>query len=705
MTDRFMASFRIEAKELLEELETSLLELELAPSDSETIGRVFRAMHTIKGLGSSFGFERVSCFAHEVENVFDLVRNGRLSVDKGLIDLTLQARDWISAALDGKGDEAETQGLTLIEAFRKVLKNAIDAAPMAGGVPCDMVRTEPAARKIICRLRFRPTAEIFSMGPDPMSLLNELRQLGECSVTAHVHDIPPLESLDPEKCYTYWDVLLITAQGINAVRDVFIFLEDSSEVAIDILYEYEGPELEPTCRKLGQILVERGDLTTEDVALCLAKQRRLGEIALQEGLLSPSHVESALLEQEVIQAAHVSGKGHEADSSLRVPSEKLDKLVDLVGELVTASARLNRLTGSDHDHRFGVVAEEIERLTDELRDTTLNIRMVPIGETFGKYRRVVRDLSRELGKEVELITTGEETELDKTVIGKLNDPLLHIIRNSIDHGIEAPDIRQAAGKGRQGIVVLTAAHCMDSVVITIQDDGAGLDTQAIRSAAVRQGLIKPETELTEKELFSLVFAPGFSTARKVTGVSGRGVGMDVVKRAIDGLRGTIEISSRQGAGTVITIRMPLTLAIIESLLVKIGAGSFVLPLSSVEECVEHVVDGSRTTHLADVRGSLVPYIPLRERFAVSDEPPEIQQIVVVRVDDERIGIVVDTVIGEHQAVIKSLGRACRDVKGVSGATILGDGTVALILDVAAIAAAEKDIYGKSGELYDFCPLP
>ncbi len=705
MTDRFMESFREEAKELLEELEASLLELELAPSDFETIGRVFRAMHTIKGLGSSFGFEMVSCFSHEVENVFDLVRNGRLSVDKELIDLTLKARDWISAALEGKGEEAGAQGLTLTEAFRKIQKSAADAGPTASGYRCDTGRTEPVARRIICRLRFTPSPEIFSMGPDPMSLLNELRQLGECSVIAHVHDIPTLESLDPEKCYTYWDVLLITAQGINAVRDVFIFLEDSSEVAIDILYEYEGPELEPTCRKLGQILVDRGDLTTEDVALCLSRQRRLGEIALEEGLVSPSHVESALLEQEVIQAAQVSGKGHEADSSLRVPSEKLDKLVDLVGELVTASARLNRLTGSDHDHRYGAVAEEIERLTDELRDTTLNIRMIPIGETFGKYRRVVRDLSRELGKEVELITAGEETELDKTVIGKLNDPLMHIIRNSIDHGIEAPDIRQAAGKCRQGIVVLTAAHCMDSVVITIQDDGAGLDTQAIRSAAVRKGLIKPETELTEKELFSLVFAPGFSTARKVTGVSGRGVGMDVVKRAIDGLRGTIEISSRQGAGTVITIRLPLTLAIIESLLVKIGAGSFVLPLSSVEECIEHVVDGSRTTHLADVRGSLVPYIPLRERFAVSDEPPEIQQIVVVRVDDERIGIVVDTVIGEHQAVIKSLGRACRDVKGVSGATILGDGTVALILDVAAIAAAEKDVYGKSGELYDFCPLP
>ncbi len=699
MLDRFMASFKAESKELLDELEASLLELERYPSDSESIGRVFRAMHTIKGLAASFGFEDISAFSHEVENVFALVRNGQVPVDRELIDLTLKARDWISAVMEKTGEEAESEKAVLTDAFRRI-STCDDGAKGQGGLEADAANAKSCGKQIVYWLRFRPSPDIFITGPDPRALLGELGRLGECSIIAHLDEIPDLESINPEKCYTYWDILLTTRHEIRAVRDVFIFVEDSSEVTIDVLYESNGSAHDPTGRMLGQILVERGDLTPEDVELCLSKQKRLGEIAIDEGLISRSHVESALLEQETVRGARPVSKGIEADSVLRVPSEKLDKLVDLVGELVTASARLTRMTGSNHDSPFAPVAEEIERLTDELRDTTMNIRMVPIGETFGRFKRLVRDLSSELGKEVEFITTGEETELDKTVIGKLGDPLMHIIRNCLDHGIELPDVREAAGKGRKGLVVLTAVHSMDSVVITIQDDGAGLDPEAIRAVAVARGLINPDAELSEKELISLIFAPGFSTAKKVTDVSGRGVGMDVVKRAIDGLRGTIEISSRRGAGTVLSIRLPLTLAIIESLLVKIGEGSFILPLSMVEECVEHLWGETGTTRLAHVRGSLIPYIPLRDRFAVDDEPPDVQQIVIVRVDDDRIGLVVDEVVGEHQAVIKSLGRACRDIRGVSGATILGDGTVALILDVAAITASEKEMFGKNGDHYD-----
>ncbi|HOI16102.1 MAG TPA: chemotaxis protein CheA [Geobacteraceae bacterium] len=694
MNEQCRESFREETRELLAELETSLLELERFPKSSDAIGRVFRAMHTIKGLSGSFGFDSVSGFAHEAETVFSLVRNGTLPVDRELIDLTLRARDWISAEFAGSGGKGETERMVLADSFRRISATAIEAGTMAPASRDCADGCVPPAKRIICRIRFKPSPDALISRPDPVCLLNELRHLGECSIVAHLHQIPPLESITPEKCYTYWDILLTTDKGINAVRDVFIFIQDESEVRIDILHEDDGPSVEPAYRKLGQILVERGDLSPEDVEACLSKQKRFGEILVDEGLASPSHVESALREQKIVQEARIGSRMPDILSSVKVPSEKLDKLVDLVGELVTASARLSRITGMNDDPRFASVAEEVERLTGELRDTTLNIRMMPIGETFGKFRRVVRDLSRELGKEVEIITAGEETELDKTVIEKLNDPLVHLIRNSIDHGIEPPEVREAAGKGRQGIVVLTAAHAVDSVVLTIQDDGAGFDAEAIRSEAIGKGLIKPDTELSEKELFSLVFAPGFSTVKKVTGVSGRGVGMDVVKRSIEGLRGAIEISSRRGSGTVIKIRLPLTLAIIESLLVRIGTVSFVLPLSVVEECVEHKPTTGRETKLADVRGSLIPYIPLRERFDISDEPPEIQQIVIVKVDDDRVGFVVDTVVGEHQTVIKSLGRAYRDIRGVSGATILGDGTVALILDVAALTVTEKEIYGK-----------
>ncbi len=337
-----------------------------------------------------------------------------------------------------------------------------------------------------------------------------------------------------------------------------------------------------------------------------------------------------------------------------------------------------------NDSHLTLIAEEVERLTSELRDSTLNIRMMPFGSTFGKFKRLVRDLSNDLGKEVEMITEGANTELDKTVIERLNDPLVHIIRNSIDHGIEAPEARQAAGKPRQGTVRLTAEHSGDCVFITIQGDGAGLDKEAIRAKAVEKRLIPESAELTDKELFGLIFAPGFSTAKKITGVSGRGVGMDVVKQAIEALRGAIEINSRKGEGTTITIRLPLTLAIIESLLVKIGGDRYVLPLSFVEECIvmtRKEMEASHGKDLANVRGHMVPYIPLRTRFELKGDAPDIQQVVITHIDGERIGLLVDTVIGEHQTVIKSLGKAYRDVHGISGATILGDGTVALILDI------------------------
>jgi len=308
---------------------------------------------------------------------------------------------------------------------------------------------------------------------------------------------------------------------------------------------------------------------------------------------------------------------------------------------------------------------------------------LPIGSTFSKFKRLVRDLSQGLGKEIEMETFGAETELDKTVIEKLNDPLVHIIRNSIDHGIETPDARRAAGKSPVGTVSLGAVHSGDSVLITIRDDGAGLDRDSIRAKAVERGLLAANAEVSDKEIYALIFAPGFSTAEKITNISGRGVGMDVVKRGIQNLRGTIEVESVRGSGTTITLKIPLTLAIIESLLVKIGDSHFVLPLAEVEECVELTREDVKAAHgrnLSIIRGNLTPFISLREQFGISGERPDIEQIVIVSVSGTRIGFVVDSVVGEHQTVIKPLGRLYQDVKGVSGATILGDGSVALILD-------------------------
>jgi two-component system chemotaxis sensor kinase CheA len=356
----------------------------------------------------------------------------------------------------------------------------------------------------------------------------------------------------------------------------------------------------------------------------------------------------------------------------------------MVGELVTVQARLSQAAANRNDSELLAIAEEIERLTAELRDNSLNMRMLPIGTTFSKFKRLVRDLSGELGKKIELKTLGAETEIDKTVIEKLNDPLVHLIRNSLDHGIEMPEVRRKAGKPETGTVLLSATHSGDSVEITIQDDGKGLDRTAIFAKGVEKGLISADAHLSESEIFNLIFAPGFSTASVITGVSGRGVGMDVVKRAIEALRGSIDIKSRAGEGSTITIRIPLTLAIIECLLISVAGDTFALPLSIVEECVElSQADIARAhgRHLINVRDQIVPYIPLREEFEISEEPPAIQQVVITNHNGNRVGFVTDQVIGQHQSVIKTLGRMCKEVKGISGATILGDGSVALILDV------------------------
>jgi len=720
-------AFREEAYELLSELETSLLELENTPDDLDIIGRVFRALHTIKGSGAMFGFDDISSFTHEVETVFDLVRNGEMEASKELIDLTLSARDHIKNMLDDPDTASEHRqnGDAIVESLKGLKPRGgpdEQERPDEDGPEDSKRQTDDSERKITCRIRFRPPSNIFAMGTNPLLLLKELHELGNCCITAHTEEIPFLHDIDPESCYIYWDIILTTIKGVNAIKDVFIFVADESNLDIQVIDDTgscdeadlsvvlnekgfitrdETSRLRATYKRIGEILVERGDITQQDLNRILALQKPIGEMLIQAGLVDRSTIESALAEQHRIKELRKSagsGSGQqkkmkvsqprqvlsETASSIRVASDKLDKLVDLVGELVTVQARLSQTTSSRHDTEMLSIAEEVERLTNELRDNTMSVRMVPIGSMFSKFRRLVRDLSADTGKEVEMTTDGAETELDKTVIDRLNDPLVHLIRNSIDHGIEAPDIREAHSKPRQGTVHLSARHSGAHVLIDIKDDGAGLNSEAIRAKAVERGLLDPGAEVSEKELFQMILAPGFSTAQKITSVSGRGVGMDVVKQNIEALRGSIEISSTKGVGTTITLKLPLTLAIIDGLLVKIAADYYVIPLSVVVECVELTREDVARAHgrqIANVRGEIVPYISLREAFRVYGSKPAIEQIVIVGIDDHRIGFVVDDVIGEHQTVIKTLGKFYRDIEGLSGATILGDGTVALILDV------------------------
>ena len=691
MLDNQQQAFLEEAGELLSELENSLLELEERPADPEVIGRVFRAMHTIKGSGAMFGFDEVSAFTHKVETVFHLVRNGELAVTGELVDLSLQARDQIQGMLEsargGEPVDAE-RGAALVAAFEALVPEGQGAAgdgsknsPSPAAAPAE----EPKAPLVTYRIRFSPPQDLLLRGSNPLCLFDELRELGECHVVAQTDAIAPLEALDPEVCLVHWDIVLTTSAGRNAIDDVFIFVADESDLVIEVVDDGEGEG--EGYRRLGEILIARGDLTPEALEAVCAGRKRLGELLVEARLVAPEQIESALAEQEQVRKVRQqrsSAKTEEGLSSIRVPADRLDRLVDLVGELVTVQSRLSQVAGSGGDSALVAIAEEVERLTEELRDQTLGIRMLPIGTTFSKFKRLVRDLAKELGKEIELTTAGAETELDKTVIERLNDPLVHIIRNSLDHGIETPAVREKAGKPGCGTVHLQAEHSGDSVSIEIRDDGAGLDAEKIRSKAIEKKLIGEHDELSEQEIYQLIFAPGFSTAASISAVSGRGVGMDVVKRAIDALRGTIAITSTPGEGTTIRLRIPLTLAIIESLLVRLGDDHYVLPLAVVEECIE-LTAAERAAHhgrnLVRVRDQLVPYLRLREQFELPGSAPAIEQVVVTHYGGQRIGLVVDHVIGEHQTVIKSLGRLYREVRGVSGATILGDGSVALILDV------------------------
>ncbi|MDA8086770.1 MAG: chemotaxis protein CheA [Nitrospiraceae bacterium] len=690
--------FREEAQELLGELELSLLELEKNPEDAGQIGRAFRALHTIKGSGAMFGFCELVAFAHELETVFDLVRNGKVPVTNELISITLESRDLLQKLLDPETG-AQNDAAALLDRLRKFLffseKAPSSKALLSQGPAPAPVQIKDAKGHgelpVTYRIRFRPAPDILSTGTDPVLLIDELRRLGQCKAIAHVEAIPELEALDPEACYIYWDIILTTKECLNAVRDVFIFVEGDSELQVDVLdgKKQKGcPDNEAGYKKIGEIPVDQGDLALKDLDKILPpkKQKPIGESMAGQGLVTDGKA-SALAGQQCIREKRSGTREAEPASSIRVPSLKLDKLADLVGELVTVQARLSRFSLLNNSPELTAVSEGVERLTEELRDTIMNIRLVPIETVFSKLKRTVRDLSAELGKEVELEVEGAETELDKSLIEKLGDPLVHLVRNSIDHGIECPRAREACGKPRKGVIRLQAAHSGANVFIRVMDDGRGLDPAAIKAKAVERGLVSHGAEITGKDLYQLIFTSGFSTAKEVTTVSGRGVGMDVVKKNIESLRGTIDVESRKGEGMNITLRLPLTLAIIDGLLVMIADSRFVIPLSIVKECVEHSrtgTGGHNGMRIANVRGEMVPYISLRSIFGISGARPEIEQIVITEADGKRVGFLVDSVIGENQTVIKTLGSTFKNTDWISGATILGDGSVALIVSASQI---------------------
>lgn len=634
--------FRQEAQDLLEQIEQGLLDLASRPDDRDTVDAVFRALHTLKGSGAMFGFDALAAFTHHCESAFDQVRKGEVAASPDLVSAVLAAQDHMRALAEGREAPA-AEGEALLARLRAAVDGA-GAAGVAGAIGPAMTTW---------RIRFSLPADALANGTRPLPLLDELRDLGECQVTAITDAIPPLDALVPTECHLAWEVVLTTEHGRSAIEDVFIFVIDDMVLDIEAL---DAPAVE-------------------------------AEIAGDQA--APAVTEAAEVRADSDGADTRSARGGGGET-VRVPAERLDQLMDRVGELVIAQSRLKQLAAAGTEPLLRAVSEEIERLAAELRDTMMIVRMVPVGQLFGRFRRLIHDLSRDTGKSIALTLEGEATELDKTVIERLADPLVHLIRNAADHGLETPEQRAAAGKPSEGVIALAARQSGAEVIITITDDGRGIDRARVRAKAEENGLITPDAVLSDHELLQLIFQPGFSTAQTITNLSGRGVGMDVVKRTIEQLRGAIEVTSRLGEGSQIALRIPLTLAIIDGLLVRVGAARYVIPLAAVEECVELSLEQDvRSTgrSVITLRERLVPFIRLRDLFATGTAPDPHQKVVIVATGQDRVGLVVDQILGDHQTVIKSLSRFHADVGTFSGATILGDGGVALILDVPHLVAA------------------
>lgn len=626
-------SYVIEARDLLAQLESMLLDLEQQPTP-EAVDSVFRALHTLKGGGGMFGFPALSAFVHHFEDAFDLVRMGKIAVTRQLLDAALAGRDHIIALLDAGGDPVRSDELANSEHASSILAHLAAAACNAPAAPRPVDRT--------WHIHFRPAAKALAHGMRPDLLLEELGTLGRCEVTCQPAGLPHLADLDPLTSHLAWQIDLVTNQGRAAIEAVFIFAEDA-ELSIE-------------------------------------------EIAPPEEA-APPEVKSAPSGPAPRAGAPAQRSPSGNPETVRVPAPKLDAILDQLGELVIAQARLNQISARFGDSTLDGLVEEFHRLIGGLRDTTLAIRMLPIETVFGKFRRVVRDLSVELGKDVILETEGGETEIDKNVLDRLSEPLVHMIRNSVDHGIENQNDRVAAGKPTWGTIRLAACQDAGEILITIEDDGKGLDLDRIRAKAIERGLLAPDATPTEAQLCEMIFAPGFSTAEAVSSVSGRGVGMDAVMTTITALRGSVEVISRKDEGTLISLRLPLTLAIIDGLLVELAGDIFVVPLIAVDECVEFdMVELTRDSgrSMLAIRDHMVPFVDLADVFNFPPGTASRRRVVIVRAEGTRMGLVVDDILGQHQTVIKPMSPFHSELTDFAGSTILGDGAVALILDITSL---------------------
>ena len=696
--DGALQTFIHESRDLLQEMEDALLGGAQAGGSAEMVNAVFRAAHTIKGSAGLFGLDHIVAFTHVAESVLDEVRAGAVAVDADLVALLLSCCDHIGAlidTMDGAEDVRErvaASGAPLLEQLSRYLAGRHgegEGAP-ADGAAGDAGAPAAAEGAELWHISLRFGADVLRNGMDPLSFLRYLGKLGSIAGIATVADgLPPADEMDPESCYLGFEIGLRSDADKAAIEGVFEFLGEDCSVRIlppnSRVSEYVQliRELPEDSERLGEILVHCGSVTLQELAAALALQesaaapRQLGAILVEQQSVQPLVVDAALAKQEQVREQ----KAQES-RSIRIDADKLDQLINLIGELTIAGASANLVARRAQSAELQESTSVLSSLVEQVRDSALQLRMVKIGATFNRFQRVVHDVAKEIGKDIGLVVNGADTELDKTVVERIADPLTHLVRNAIDHGIEPAEVRVAGGKAARGTVTLNAYHDSGCIVIEVSDDGGGLKRERILEKAIERGLVDANAGLSDSEIYNLVFEPGFSTAEQVTSLSGRGVGMDVVKRNITALRGTVDIDSTAGEGTVVRVRLPLTLAIIDGFLVSLGQSMFIIPLDMIEECVEFAAEPGQD--YANLRGEVLPFVRLRDVFRSGGTPPRRESIVVVNYAGQKAGLLVDTLLGEFQTVIKPMNRIFSHIKCISGSSILGSGEVALILDVPAL---------------------
>jgi len=713
--DAVLQTFYVEAQEHLESMENVLLKMDDGECNDEMLNDIFRSAHTIKGSAGIFGLDHIVNFTHVVENVLDRARDNKIEVEKELVDVIFKCRDHIQSLVGVNLEEFNAQtdlqevGNNLLEALTPWASEGSNQPLETNDIPDDTLPDSKLAEDNgnFWHISLRLSTDCLRNGMDPLSFIKFLTSLGEIKhIETIVDNFPSSADFDAETLYFAYEIALQSDACLEEIENTFMFVLDDSDITIlppntkvdDYLALID--KLPEENQLLGDILVKCGSLTKHSLEQALIAQskensevetpndkQKLGEVLTEQLKVPEAVVNAALSKQQQSKSQATEGK------QIRIDSNRLDHLINLIGELVINQQRIDLLSKNSKNPPLVEAVDDFENFTNQIRDAALSLRMVPIGGTFQRFKRLVRDTAQELGKEVELTIEGADTELDRLMVEKLGDPLTHIVRNAMDHGLESIEERQAVGKDTKGQLKLAAYHEASHIVIAISDDGNGIDKERVREKAIEKGIINIDSQLTDNELFHLIFHPGFSTAAAVTNLSGRGVGMDVVKRNVEALQGSIDISSKAGVGSEFKIRLPLTLAIIDGFHVEAKGTHFIIPQATIIECIDLANHQDiKGRHCINLRGEMIPYLNMSEIFNLTSsqvhseannmkQHTDKKELVIVQFGSDVAGIAVDTLNGEIQTVVKPLGPIFKALKGIGGSSLLGNGEIAFILDV------------------------